>query len=135
MSFIGVITGFLTTPLKNAGLFGWKNYCMTADAVGEVVQARVSSDRFFTVDIAVARMRVSNVNLALEEQKYVRLEVYLGWIPVPKNLRDLPHPRVRVRGRLVWDGDGHLEIHPVDPRGYHIFPSDTGSLPNVLRRE
>jgi hypothetical protein len=55
-------------------------------------------------------------------------EVYQGNTPVPINIREMSAPIVLIRGRLVWDGDGHLEIHPQKAGDYHFCLSPVNSF-------
>jgi hypothetical protein len=121
VGFLAAITGFFTTPFKNVGIFGWTDYGFKAEAIGNVVQSRLSSDRFFTVDVALKRLRIDHTPIPQVYGRFMRAEVYQGNTPVPANIRTLRSPLVSIRGKLVWDGDGHLEIHPEHDDDYRVI--------------
>jgi hypothetical protein len=123
VGLLAAILGCLTTPFKAAGISGWTDYHCNAEAVGRVVQSRLSTDRFFTVDIALRDMRVDQTQLEKVSGRYIRAEIYQDKTPVPRASRTLCRPSVFIRGKLVWDSDGcgHLEIHPQHPNDYAIL--------------
>lgn len=123
VGFVAAITGCVTTPFKCIGIFGWTDYGYNAEATGKVVQARLSSDRFFTVDLMLKHLNVGNAAVSEACCRFIRAEVYQGNTPVPKGVRDLSAPTVLIRGKLVWDGDGYLEIHPERAGDYRVISS------------
>ena len=126
---IAAITGFVTTPFKCIGIFGWTDYHMQAEAYGEVVYDRLSSDRLFTVDMKLEKLLVNGHQLDLSKEYFIRVEVYLGKVKVSRADRCLKHPRIMVRGRLVWDGDGHLEIHPENDQDFCVIAREPIRVP------
>jgi hypothetical protein len=111
--------GFLTTPFKNLGIAGWTDYHLTAAAIGSVVEARLSTDEFYTVDLKLESLRVGNSSLDNVRGKFMRLEIYR---PSPSLLADIgQRKRLFASGKLVWDGDGHLEIHPQQLSDYRLL--------------
>ena len=120
VGFVAAITGCFTTPFKNVGVFGWTDYGYNVEAIGKVIQARLSTDRFFTVDLMLKQLRVGYALLPKMSCHFIRAEVYQGNTPVPKNIRNLPAPMVLIKGKLVWDGDGHVEIHPEQAGDYRV---------------
>lgn len=76
------LTGFATTPLKCIGVQGWKDYEMRAEVHGIVVQNRVSTDRFFTVDLKLNSLMVCTDSIPLSDSNFIRLEIFLGNVPV-----------------------------------------------------
>ena len=122
IGFIAVATGCLTTPFKAVGISGWTDYGYQAEAIGRVVQSRLSSDRFFTVDIALERLVIDRTQLRKVSGRFIRAEIFQGQAPVPANIRALIGPVVFIRGKLAWDGDGqgHLEIHPEHACDYRV---------------
>jgi hypothetical protein len=120
VDLIAAVTGCVTTPFKNIGIFGWTYYGYKTEALGKVIQARLSTDRFFTVDLMLKQIRVGDALLPHMGCRFIRAEVYQGDTPVPKNIRDLAAPIVLIRGKLVWDGDGHVEIHPEHAGDYRV---------------
>jgi hypothetical protein len=120
VDFVAAVTGCVTSPFKNIGIFGWTDYGYEAEAVGKVIQARLSTDRFFTVDLMLKQIRVGDALLPEMGCRFIRAEVYQGNTPVPKNVRQMSAPIVWIRGKLVWDGDGHVEIHPEHAGDYRL---------------
>lgn len=118
---IGKVTGVVTTPFKAAGVFGWTDYNLSAKALGRVVAAALSSDRFFTIDLHLIRFEVANHRQRLWGDRFLRAEIYLGWVPLDRAQRNVVGKTIQVSGPLVWDGDGHLEIHPRDRDNFILF--------------
>jgi len=108
--------GAITTGFKKLGILGWKDIGMSARVIGKVIQTKKSTDAFYTVDIAISELYLNDDLLALDCQMYIRVEICL------KKLKSKPLPvkgsKVDISGRLVWDGDGFLEIHPT--RAEHV---------------
>jgi hypothetical protein len=123
VGLVAAVTGCFTTPFKSVGIFGWTDYGYSAEALGKVVQARLSTDRFFTVDLMLKQVRVGDAFLAGTGCQFIRAEVYQGNTPVPKNIREMSAPIVLIRGKLVWDGDEHMEIHPQHTGDYRVISS------------
>jgi hypothetical protein len=110
---------FLTTPFKNLGISGWTDYHLTATAIGSVVEARLSTDEFYTVDLKLESLRTGESFLNNVASKFMRLEIYR---PSPSLLADIRQgKRMFATGKLVWDGDGHLEIHPQQQGDYKLL--------------
>ena len=63
VDLIAAMTGCVTTPFKNIGIFGWTDYRYKAEALGKVIQARLSTDRLFTVDLMLKQIRVGDALL------------------------------------------------------------------------
>ena len=101
--------GFLTTPWKLMHVRGWVEVFPEASATGTVEHATGSTDRLYTVDFALAELRISDQPVAIDGQRYLRAELF----PRAKQ-QPLPRPgqRVTIHGKLRWDCDGFLEIHP-----------------------
>jgi hypothetical protein len=127
VDLVAAVTGCVTTPFKNIGIFGWTDYGYKAEAIGKVIQARLSSDRLFTVDLMLNQIRIGDALLSGTRCRFLRAEVYQGNTPVPKNIREMSAPVVLIRGELVWDGDGHLEIHPEHAGDYQVISSLTNN--------
>jgi hypothetical protein len=101
------IPAFLLTPFKRLGISGWNDYCLQIELSGVAVQSRRSTDGFQTVDIRILQANDSH----WRSGSYIRVEV------MPSVRRGLVHiPKVgdsyRIKGEVVWDGDGWLEVHP-----------------------
>jgi hypothetical protein len=112
VTILAKVTGLVTTPFKALGLFGWTDYHVSAIASGSVVAAAISTDRFFTVDLHLTRLQIGNERVALRGDEFLRAEIFLGWIRLASADHRILGENVTVSGELVWDGDGHLEIHP-----------------------
>lgn len=117
------VAGILTTPLaKNIGIRGWRDYCLDVEVTGQVWQVARSWDGYETVDIALERFGSAGdpANLVAGRHKFIRLELRRA---VRKGMRRNPAPgdRVEVRGHLLWDGDGFLEVHPLQGGSVHVL--------------
>lgn len=101
----------LFTALKYVGFRGWTDYCSEACTTGTVVHAVSGIDGFYTVDLALTEFQVNGQATRLEGPRFVRVEMYGK---AKKETHRLPHKgdAVRVCGKLMWDGDGFLEVHP-----------------------
>ena len=105
----------LTTPFgKKIGIHGWTDYRATACAAGWVEHVAKSTDGIRTVDMRLCVFTFNGQCVALEGQCFIRAEicrkVRLENDKLPKIGR-----WVRIQGKLMWDGDGWLEIHPQRP--------------------
>jgi len=96
------------------GVQGWHDYGQRIRVNGEVKQVEHSLDGMTTVD-----MKVESISTAGDwaywakprDEKFLRMEIFkcIG--------RQLHSPffegeRIRVEGKLMWDADGFLEVHP-----------------------
>jgi hypothetical protein len=101
----------LFTALKHVGFRGWTDYCSEACAAGTVVHAVNGIDGFYTVDLALTEFEVHGEPTRLEGPRFVRIEMYGK---ARKQTHPLPRKgdTARICGKLMWDGDGFLEIHP-----------------------
>jgi hypothetical protein len=107
------ITGFITTPGKRIGISGWRDLGYDGDVVGTVVQAPVkSNDDFLTVDMKVESITIGGHQITLSDERYLRSEICLREVKLAKNEWPAANQRVEIRGRMMWDGDGFVEIHP-----------------------
>lgn len=108
-------TGILTTYLgKMLGIQGWRNYRLPARVSGKVVQAAGSSDGLYTIDLAIENLSVDGKPVRLSRPSFIRVEVF----PLVRHGAPLPVCKdelVCISGKLMWDGDGFLEIHPKHP--------------------
>jgi hypothetical protein len=114
VDLLTVVTGFATTPLKCMGLHGWKDYQLRAEARGIVVQHGVSSDRFLTVDLRLNSLEINGASIPLSDCNFIRLEIFLGKVPVEKSMFAEKDAVIVAKGKFVWDTDGWFEIHPQD---------------------
>jgi len=105
------VSSFFSTPAKNVGVFGWTDYCSEACAVGEVLYAAPSRHQFYTVDKVLKDFSVNGEHPKLEGTRFVRIEMH-GQARQETKLPPRAGDKVRLCGKLMWDGDGFLEIHP-----------------------
>lgn len=100
-------TGFITTPFKCLGLNGWRQYATTVAVNGVVKQAATSTDGLRTLDLLLTDVDGQQPPTV----RYARAEVIrCVWARLDHPPRD--GDRIRVTGRLHWDGHGFLEVHP-----------------------
>jgi len=125
VNLLAVATGFITTPLKCIGLQGWKDYQLQARACGTVVQRRNSSDRFLTVDLRLRALKVNDRAVRLLGPRFVRLEIFLGKVPVNNSTVGPTKSVLIANGKLVWDTDGWFEIHPQEASDLRRASSDS----------
>ncbi len=108
------------TPLKFAGFRGWSDYCSEACAVGLVERGVSGIDGMYTADLALREFSVNGEPTRLDGQRFIRVEFFPS---VKKKTRRLPRKGdpARICGKLMWDGDGFLEIHPRNPADVEIL--------------
>jgi hypothetical protein len=121
------------TPLKHAGFRGWTDYCAEACAVGKVLSGVGGIDAMYTVDMALESFSVNGAATHLEGPRFVRVEFFSG---TKKHVNRLPRKgdSARICGKLMWDGDGFLEIHPLESGDVGILnekpkPAETPAAP------
>jgi hypothetical protein len=116
------VAGFVSTPLgKNLGIRGWRDYCFEVMVSGTVLHSAHSWDGYQTVDISLDSFAPpgATTNYVTGMTKFVRLELKssvhrkMSRIPLSKD-------RLEALGHLVWDGDGFLEVHPLDGGMVHV---------------
>ena len=107
-------TGLITTPFKRLGVLGWRDLGYDGEAAGVVVRAAKSTDQFYTVDMKLESLRIGGNQIALQGERYLRAEICLCEVDLPKAKRPVAGSRVRIGGRMMWDPDRHgfAEIHP-----------------------
>lgn len=113
LKLIARSTGILTTYLgKWLGIQGWRDYHLPATVTGEVVHAAGSTDAFYTIDVKIESLRVAGKQVqVIPGTSFIRIEV-LPRARFGAPLRVCPDQPIRVSGKLMWDADGFLEIHP-----------------------
>lgn len=117
--------GVLSTPFKRLGIFGWRDSGLWVVAAGEVVQAAWSTDGFVTADLRLESLTVAGEAVALPGTRYLRAEICEHAIGLAKADRPCAGDRVRLAGRLMWDGDGWFEVHPQTRDAVAILSSTT----------
>ena len=114
-------SGFLTTPIfKMNGVQGWRNYQLNINVSGTVRQLAHSLDGMTTVDLEVRRVEMGRTIPVDVPKKFLRMEIF-GYVGRDLQIAALPGRVVEVRGKLMWDGDGFLEIHPVTASDIRIL--------------
>jgi hypothetical protein len=108
----GETFGILTTPFKRLGIFGWRDLGYDGEATGRVLRAARSTDQFYTVDMALETLSIDGRQMSLNGHRYLRAELCLCEVKLPYPDRPRAGDVVWIRGRMVWDGDGFVEIHP-----------------------
>lgn len=112
VNWIARTLGFLTTPFKNLGIFGWADIYPRAEIIGCVVQQALSTDRLQTLDIRVRSFAVAGEEVRPTQPRFIRAEMcrvtHQERTPAPMST----DRQVKIAGKLVWDGDGFFEIHP-----------------------
>jgi hypothetical protein len=112
-------SGIVTTYLgKLLGIQGWRDYHLRGRVKGSVVQAAGSTDFLYTIDLQIEEMHLGDTLVSLDANpRFIRVEVFpfarIG-VPLPVKAKD----EVCVSGKLMWDADGFLEIHPKKRRDF-----------------
>jgi hypothetical protein len=103
---------FFFTPFKRMGIMGWSDLGYDGEITGLVKQTAKSTDQFYTVDMKLETLRIDGRNMPLTDDRYLRAEICLCEVKLSEKDRPKVGERVWMRGRMVWDGDGFVEIHP-----------------------
>jgi hypothetical protein len=103
---------FFFTPFKRIGIFGWSDLGYDGEITGVVKQAAKSTDQFYTVDMKLETLQINGQNIPLADDRYLRAEICLCEVKLSENDRPRAGEKVWMRGRMIWDGDGFVEIHP-----------------------
>jgi hypothetical protein len=106
--------GFVTTPFKRAGIFGWRDLHINVMVIGVVQQVATSTDHFVTADLLVSELTANGRPVVIRDDRYMRVEICARRLRLATASRPCPADKVRVSGRLLWDSDGKgfLEVHP-----------------------
>jgi hypothetical protein len=94
------------------GVFGWRDLGYDGEATGVVQRTARSTDQFYTVDMKLDGLRIDGKAMLLSGDRYLRAEVCLCEVKLSGPDRPNAGDKVWIRGRMVWDGDGFVEIHP-----------------------
>ena len=105
-------TSFLFAPFKRMGFVGWSDLGYDSEITGVVKQAAKSTDQFYTVDVKLETLQIDGRNIPLTDECYLRAEICLCEVKLSEKDRPREGEIVWMRGRMVWDGDGFVEIHP-----------------------
>ena len=101
-----------TTLFKSAGIQGWKDYHMNAQATGVVLQHQFASGPYLTLDLRLWSLTVDNVPVPLRGPRYMRVVIFLMKASVDPSVHKETNALVTAQGKLVWNFDGWFEIHP-----------------------
>jgi hypothetical protein len=105
--------GFFTIAFKRVGVFGWADMNYEALACGKVIGCEYSTDGFLTVDLRLNEISFEGQSYKTNDSVYLRAEVCLRKITISR--RPKVDEQIAISGRLMWDGDGFLEVHPTKP--------------------
>jgi len=119
--------GFVTTPFKRFGILGWRDMKTDAVALAEVVQAAASTDGFVTVDLRLENITLGGQPIPLKSTRFIRAEICVEALGLSRSERPCTGDKVRLSGRLLWDGDGFLEIHPQRRTDIEILSKTTSA--------
>jgi hypothetical protein len=120
--FAGSAAEVGTTLIKSAGVQGWKDYHMYAQAKGIAIQHKFTSGPYMSLDMRLQSLTVNRVPVPLRGPKYMRLVIFLGKISVAAAVYERTNAQVFARGKLVWNSDGWLEIHPKKTGDVELIP-------------
>jgi hypothetical protein len=104
----------VTTPFKRLGVFGWTDLGIAGAVRGSVLAVSTSTDGFATVDMSVDTLW-AGTDVLVPRARFIRAEVCGARVGREAMAGLRSGVQLRVSGRFVWDGDGHLEIHPGRP--------------------
>jgi len=121
LNWLDRTSGGLTTPLgKNMGLRGWVDLGRVVELSGEVIHAAYSTDKFYTVDLRIRSISLDGLPLEIAGARFIRAEICMACIPLPETSWPQAGNRVHLVGKLKWDADGFLEVHPLRPEDIEI---------------
>ena len=106
------VAAFFFTPFKRLGIQGWTDLGYDGEITGLVKQTAKSTDQFYTVDMKLETLQIDGKKIPLTDDRYLRAEMCLCEVKLSKQDRPKVGEKVWMRGRMVWDGDGFVEIHP-----------------------
>lgn len=130
------VLGLVSTPFKRAGIFGWRDMGMDIVAVGTVQQSAWSTDYFVTVDLELQEVVANGqpVDFPPNEPRFLRAEICERQLGLPGSEWPCEGDKVRITGRLLWDGDGFLEVHPQTAAGVEILERASCYTPCPMSR-
>jgi hypothetical protein len=125
--------GAIFTPAKETGFSNaWDEYDLWMEARGTVIHDAYSTDGLETIDISLLSLATfdnesyrgaSKCSWAqIDAQKYIRVEVFPQVLVFYSGVRPQVGNTVLIKGRLYWDRDGFLEIHPQHGGDLRIAP-------------
>jgi len=125
LNWLDRTSGGLTTPLgKNMGLRGWVDLGRAVGVSGEVLHAAYSTDKFYTVDLRIRSISLDGIPLEIAGERFIRAEICMACIRLPEASWPQAGNRVHLAGKLKWDADGFLAVHPQRPDNIEIVNQD-----------
>lgn len=132
-------TAPIFTPFKETGFINsWDNYDYWVILKGEILHATQSWDGLKTLDIRLIALAVfdneqgfisanptngvglDHTEFFIQNPKFIRTEIYPHVLLAYKGVDPEVSHQFVVKGRLKWDRDGFLEIHPKYGRDLQI---------------
>lgn len=125
--------GAVFAPAKETGFSNaWDQYDFWMEARGTVIHDAYSTDGLETIDISLLSLAsfddesysgATKCSWAeFHAQKYIRVEVFPQVLVFYSGARPQVGNTVLIKGRLYWDRDGFLEIHPQHGGDLRIVP-------------
>jgi hypothetical protein len=102
------------------GVQGWREYQINVAIDGKVSQLAHSLDGMTTADLTVRRVEMGQTISAGVPNRFVRMEIF-SYVGRHLQIAALQDRVVEVRGKLMWDGEGFLELHPVSASDIRIL--------------
>lgn len=116
-SLVDRYSEFFTTPIfKMSGIQGWREYRTSVSVEGEIKQVAHSLDGMTSVDMDVRPVSMNGQVSPIVGHRFLRMEVF-GCVGRDLQTNLLPGQRVQIYGKLMWDGDSFLEVHPSSDAG------------------
>lgn len=120
--FIGSAIEVGTVSIKSSGVQGWKDYHMEAQAIGVSLQRKFTSGPNLTIDIRLQSLTVKGIPVPLSRLCYMRVVLFLVKTSVAAAVYERTNPVIVAQGKLVWNSDGWLEIHPQKSGDVQLAP-------------
>jgi hypothetical protein len=124
--------GMVFTSAKETGFSNaWDEYDLWIEARGIVIHDAYSTDGLETIDISLTSLAAydhethdgeAKCSWTEIEGKFIRVEVFPEVLVFYSGPQPQPGNHILVKGRLYWDRDGFLEIHPQHGGDLRILP-------------
>jgi hypothetical protein len=133
--FLGSFAEAGTVTIKCSGVQGWKDYHMEARATGVSLQCKFTSGPNLTIDLRLQSLTVKGMPVPLHGIRYMRVVLFLFRTSVAAAVYERTNPIVVAQGKLVWNSDGWLEIHPQKTGDVQLAPDlPTSRADQILSR-
>jgi hypothetical protein len=116
-----------------AGIQGWRNYGLGVSVEGDIRQVAHSLDGMTTLDLEVGRLSMGVEVSPPILHRFLRVELF-GSVLRSAKTRLVAGDRVQIYGRLMWDGDGFVEVHPSAAADIHVLRS-RGQVGTLCEKE